>query len=212
MDDSKKKSKKSVVKKVLKICLISILSIILVFNIYILIQAKSKPNKVPSIFGYKPFVVLSGSMEPKINKGDLIFVKKVNTEKLKEKDIIAFRNPDKTVTTHRITSVIKTSNNICFETKGDNNNIKDEDVICKESVEGKYVSKISKVGNVVIFVQEPLGFAVMMLTLFIICTFIYFAGNSKIDSEMIIKDKEELEAFKEFKKAKLKEKKKNEKK
>lgn len=206
------KARKFSVLHIFKIFLISLLFIILIFNIYIMIQAKSKPNKVPSVFGYKPFIVLSGSMEPNIKKGDLIFVKKTDASKLKVSDVVAFRNSDNTVTTHRITKVIKTSSNVCFETKGDNNNVPDEEAICKSSIEGKYVSRISKVGNAIIFVQEPLGFAVMMLTLFIICILIYFVGEKKIDNEMVIKSEEELEAFKEFKKQREKGEKKDEKK
>ena len=60
--------------KVLKIALISILSIILVLNIYIMVQANLSPNKVPNVFGYKPFVVLSGSMESEISVGDLVLL------------------------------------------------------------------------------------------------------------------------------------------
>lgn len=198
------KKGKNILFKSLKIFLISILSLVLIVNIYIMIQAKSSPNKVPSIFGYKPFVVLSGSMEPKINKGDLIFVKKIDAKNIKEKDIIAFRNTDNTVTTHRVTSISKTANNICFETKGDNNNVKDQELVCKKSIEGIYSSKIPKVGDLIIFVQEPIGFAVMMLTILIICVFIYLLSAKKIDDELIIKSEEELKEFKEFKKAKEK--------
>ena len=207
-----KKSKKEIFFKSLKIFLVSILSIILLFNIYIMIQAKSSPNKVPSIFGYKPFVVLSGSMEKTINKGDLIFVKKINTSKLKVGDIIAFRNNDNTVTTHRIKEILKSSNKICFKTKGDNNNDVDQEITCSNLVEGKYVSKIAKIGSLVIFVQEPMGFTIMMLTILIICVFIYFLGSRKIDDEMVIKDEEELKAFKEFKKNREKGESKNERK
>ena len=207
-----KKSKKEIFFKSLKIFLVSILSIILLFNIYIMIQAKSSPNKVPSIFGYKPFVVLSGSMEKTINKGDLIFVKKINTYKLKVGDIIAFRNNDNTVTTHRIKEILKSSNKICFKTKGDNNNDVDQEITCSNLVEGKYVSKIAKIGSLVIFVQEPMGFTIMMLTILIICVFIYFLGSRKIDDEMVIKDEEEIKAFKEFKKNREKGESKNERK
>ena len=167
-----KKRKKEIFLKGLKIFFISLLSIILLFNIYIMIQAKSSPNKVPSVFGYKPFVVMSGSMEPKINKGDLIFVKKVDTDTLKVGDVIAFRNPDNTVTTHRIKDVIESKNKTCYETKGDNNNTADPDITCSNLVEGKYVSRVAKVGNFIIFVQEPMGFTILMLTILIVCIFI----------------------------------------
>ena len=198
------KGKKSIFLSCLKIFFISLLSIILLFNIYIMIQAKSSPNKVPSIFGYKPFVVMSGSMEPKINKGDLIFVKKVDTNTLTVGDVIAFRNSDNTVTTHRIKNIMESKNRVCYETKGDNNNTSDEDITCDNLVEGKYVSKIAKIGNFIIFVQEPMGFTILMLTILIICIFIYFMSSGEISEDMIIKDEEELKAFNEFKKAREK--------
>ena len=199
-----KKGMKEIFLSALKIFLISLLSIILIFNIYIMIQAKSSPNKVPSIFGYKPFVVMSGSMEPKINKGDLIFVKKVDTNTLNVGDVIAFRNSDNTVTTHRIKNIMESKNRVCYETKGDNNNTSDEDITCDNLVEGKYVSKIAKIGNFIIFVQEPMGFTILMLTILIICIFIYFMSSGEISEDMIIKDEEELKAFNEFKKAREK--------
>ena len=46
--------------RIIKDIVIGLLMIILMINIYIIIQAKLKPNSVPSIFGYKPFMVLSG--------------------------------------------------------------------------------------------------------------------------------------------------------
>ena len=87
-----------------------------------MIQAKSNPNDVPSLFGYKPFIVLSGSMETEIYVGDLVIVKEVDSSTLKENDIIAFRDSENLVTTHRIVNVINSDKGLCFETKGDNNN------------------------------------------------------------------------------------------
>ena len=51
---------------------------ILLINLYIIYQAKTNKDEVPSILGYKPFMVLSGSMETKIHRGDLIFVKEID--------------------------------------------------------------------------------------------------------------------------------------
>lgn len=193
--------KENIFLKLVKWILITILSIILVINVYIMIQAKSRPNSVPSVFGYKPFVVLSGSMETEIYVGDLVIVKEVDSSTLKENDIIAFRNSDNLVTTHRIVDVVNDKSGVCFETKGDNNNTKDDEIVCSNNIEGKYKLRIPKLGNAIIFIQEPLGFTVMMLSIFIICIFIYFINSRKIDKEMII-DKDELKEFEEFKKAK----------
>ena len=194
-------SKNNIVSKTIKGIVIALLSIVLIINVYIMIQAKTNPNAVPSLFGYKPFIVLSGSMETEIYVGDLVIVKEVDSSTLKENDIIAFRDSENLVTTHRIVNVINSDKGLCFETKGDNNNTKDEGTVCEGSIEGKYQSRIPKIGNAIIFIQEPLGFTVMMLSLFIVCIFIYFINSRKIDKEMII-DKDELKEFEEFKKAK----------
>ena len=186
--------------KVLKITVISILSIILVLNIYIMVQANLSPNKVPSVFGYKPFVVLSGSMESEISVGDLVFVKNVDVNTLKTNDIIAFRDNENLVTTHRIVDEIKIDNKRCFKTKGDSNNEEDEGTVCEKQIEGKYQGKIAKIGNVIIFIQKPLGFTVMMLSILIVCILIYFIFSNRINK---ISDKE-LKEFEEFKKEKMK--------
>ena len=185
------------VTKVLKISFIVILSVILIFNLTIVIKSKLNPDEVPSIFGYKPFVVTSGSMESAINIGDLVFVKNVNIEELKVNDIIAYKDDD-IVTTHRIVEEVEVDGNKCFKTKGDSNYTVDEDIVCKDQIEGKYVSKLAKVGNFILFIQKPLGFIVMMLVLLIICMLIYFVSDKK-DIKI---SQEELKEFEEFKKAK----------
>ena len=157
------------------------------------------PDKGPSIFGYKPFVVLSGSMETKINVGDLVIVKKTNTDNLKVNDIIAFRNSDNTVTTHRI---IEVTSEGCFVTKGDNNNIQDDGIVCSKSIEGKYVKKFAKLGNFIMFIKKPLGFVVLMLSLLIICAVIYLLSTNGFAKLTV--SNEELKEFEEYKKNKKK--------
>lgn len=182
----------------LKITVISILSIILVLNIYIMVQANLSPNKVPSVFGYKPFVVLSGSMESKISVGDLVFVKSIDVNELNINDIIAFRDNDDLITTHRIVDEVEINNQRCFKTKGDSNNTEDVGTVCKGQIEGKYEGKISKAGNIIMFIQKPLGFIVMMLSILIVCMFIYFISSRRINKI----SEEELKEFEEYKREK----------
>jgi signal peptidase len=198
------KNKKGKVSRIAKGVVIVILSIILIMNVYVFIQTKTKPNSVPSLFGYKPFIVLSGSMENEIYVGDLVIVKEVDPKTLQVNDIIAFRDSENYVTTHRIINVVNTDKGKCFETKGDANNTKDNDIVCSDSIEGKYSSKIHAIGNAILFIQQPLGFAVMMLSIFIICILIFFISNRKINQKIT---DEELKEFEEFKKLKKQEKK-----
>ena len=195
-----KEKKKEKILGIIKAVFIIILVIILMINIYVMIQTKTKPNSVPSLFGYKPFIVLSGSMEDEMYVGDLVIVKETDTDSLKVNDIIAFRDSENYVTTHRIVNIVNTDKGKCFETKGDANNTKDNGVVCPDSIEGKYSSKIPAIGNAILFIQQPLGFTVMMLSIFIICILIYFISNRNINQKI---SNEELKEFEEFKKSKM---------
>ena len=93
-------------KKVISIILLIILIPILLINGVILINSYIKPNEVPSFLGWKPFIVLSGSMETEIYAGDLAVVKEVDTNTLKKGDIIAFKSGD-IVITHRIYDIVQ---------------------------------------------------------------------------------------------------------
>ena len=88
----------------------------------------------PMIFGYKPLVVLSGSMEPNIKTGSVIYYHKVNKEDLKVGDIITFKtDTKKEYVSHRINAIDGDS----YETKGDANNAVDPLKITYEDIIGK---------------------------------------------------------------------------
>ena len=196
------KGKGNKVFKVFKYVIYSILVIVLLINFTIIIKSKTSKDKVPSVFGYKPFIVLSGSMQPNIKIGDLVFVKSSKVENLNVNDIVAFKTNDNTVTTHRIIDIdTTTKGERCFITKGDSNNVKDEELVCKNNLEGKMVKRIPKLGKFINFIQQPLGFLIMMMTIFIICLFIYLYEDKKINKKYGKMTKEDLKAFEEFKKS-----------
>ena len=146
-----------IIKKILNVLnwiLISFLVIILIFNLIIIFKSKKYSNEVPSIFGYKPFIVMSGSMKDEFDTGDLVIVKNTDPKLLKVNDVIAYRKDDYVVT-HRIVSVIEKENDYCFKTKGDNNNINDEGIVCSSEIEGKYIKKYAYVGSIILFIQDP---------------------------------------------------------
>lgn len=143
-------------KKAISIIIIVILLPILFVNSVIIINSIMNPDKIPSFFGWKPFIVLSGSMESEIFPGDLAIVKDIGTEELKVNDVIAFRSED-IVVTHRIVEIKNENGAIKYKTKGDNNNSQDVGDVLPEQVEGLYKFKISKMGNLAMFMQTPTG-------------------------------------------------------
>ena len=65
--------------------------IILVAALYAFTTMATRDEQnVSSLLGYTPMVVQSDSMAPTFEKGDLIFIHKCDTSKLKEGDIITF--------------------------------------------------------------------------------------------------------------------------
>lgn len=194
------KQKKKIYKKAsfwLTLVALIIMVPILLINIYIIVKANTNPDEIPGVFGYKPMIVMSGSMETSIYTGDLIFTKVVDPETLKEGDIIAFREEDNYVTTHRIISIKEVNGEKYFETKGDNNNTADQNLVSFEAVEGIYISRIAGLGNVLMFLQQPLGLAVVLLVILVVGIIVFAitgsSSNKKTDyDEKLIQELEQL--------------------
>lgn len=110
--------------------------------------------------GFKIFAVLSGSMEPEFMTGSVIYVREVDPDELKEKDIITFEIAGGTVATHRIIELVPDEENpeiIRFRTKGDNNDVEDGGLIDKSQIIGSPVFDIPYLGYLAEYIQNPPG-------------------------------------------------------
>ena len=183
LDFVEREGKMQKIKKAISIIVILILLPILLISIAILVDSYTHPDEVPSFFGWKPFIVLSGSMETQISVGDVVVVKEVDTNTLKKGDIIAF-NENNIVITHRINEVIYEDGKTKYITKGDNNNTQDSGYVTPEQVEGVFQFKISRLGNLAMFVQTPIGMIVCLSIPVIILVVIQLNDNKK-DKELI---------------------------
>lgn len=185
---------------------------ILVINLWIMFQSKTNSDKVPSVFGYKPFIVLSGSMESDIHKGDLIIAKEYDPTKLKVKDIIAFRDAENTVTTHRIIDIVENDGEKYFITKGDNNDTQDLNLVALSDVEGIYVFRIPGIGSMMESLSKPT--TIMVLVFMITAAFVIgFMISNKKERDLerkefleykMMKEKEEKERLESEKTKKTK--------
>ena len=185
---------KYVIKGLKYLGYIILISLALIF-LWVFIQTRIHPKEIPSIFGYKPFIVLSGSMETELYRGDLAIVKKTDANKLKVNDIIAFSDEDNYVVTHRIIDIKNDNGEIEFVTKGDNNNTEDNGTVKVDSVEGKYISKISGFGNVILVMQKPITLIVTLFIIILIGLLWISANNNKLSKE----EKQELERLRKEK-------------
>ena len=176
-------------RKKLKVVLSSIVLVILVpilfVSLVILINSYTNPDEVPSFFGWKPFIVLSGSMETEIYSGDVAVVKEVDLKEINKNDIIAFKEDD-IVITHRVVDIINENGTIKYKTKGDNNNVEDSGYVLAEQVEGKYQFKVRRLGNFAMFAQTPIGMIVCLsipVGLLLLIQMIDSRGNKKSQKE-----------------------------
>ena len=103
---------------------------------------------LPGIFGYHMYHVLSGSMEPEMPVGSLIYVHEEKPEDIEEQDIIAFYSSleESGIITHRVVK-----NNIVsgtFITKGDANDKEDPVPIPYDNFIGRVIKTVPYVGKV----------------------------------------------------------------
>ena len=109
------------------------------------------------LFGFTPYTVLSGSMEPTYHVGSIVYVKKVDPTTLKVGDPITFHLTQGVIATHRIIEVHgEGTPNLGFRTQGDaNKNV--DDITPASKVIGKATFSIPYLGFVSNFLQQPKG-------------------------------------------------------
>lgn len=105
------------------------------------------PITVPRIFGYHIYSVVSGSMEPAIPVGSLVYIQEGAPEDMQEDDVIAFygARDSNAIITHRVVE-----NRVVmgeFITKGDANQTEDMNPVPYSNFIGKVVLSIPVMGG-----------------------------------------------------------------
>ncbi|MEM0025061.1 MAG: signal peptidase I [Zestosphaera sp.] len=111
---------------------------------------------VSMIIGYRALVVVSGSMSPALNVGDVAVINtRVSPSDVVEGDVIAFYL-SRDLIIHRVVRVLNTSSGIKYLTKGDANENPDPFRVSQSALLGKYVFKIPLVGYLWIYLMQIL--------------------------------------------------------
>lgn len=175
---------------------------------FYMIFDKVEPNYTVKRLGYKTYSVMTGSMEPVFNVGDLIVVVKHDFNDLKEGDIVTFLDTNNNVVTHNfvryeeITYTYSTGEVITekiIRTKPES----DSDGNLTDSVDywkinearyiGKFSFKIPKVGGAVMFLQSWAG----IVSIVSLIGFIYISATivDVVKKNKQAKDSEEIVAL-----------------
>lgn len=159
--ESQKKSQKSLPQRItgwiaIVICLL--LLPILIANLVIIVKGSLNPDEIPTVMGYAPMAVVTNSMntgEPDaIRAGDMVITKQANPDTLEVGDVIMFKN-NQTAVIHRIVGYNAETDT--FVTKGDANDTEDLDPVEKKNIIGKFMQRVPKVGDFILFSRTPLG-------------------------------------------------------
>ena len=133
---------------------------ILIINLTLLAKSFLNEDEVPSIGGIFPMIVLTDSMYPEIESGDLIICHTIAAEDVQVNDVISFYDPmgnGTSVVTHRVLEIREENGELSFITKGDNNNVEDQKPVPADALIGIYQSRIPAAGNVAMFMQTTPG-------------------------------------------------------
>jgi signal peptidase len=135
--------------------LIFLLAVLIILNVVFALGRQ----ETPSFLGYSVLHIKSGSMEPSIMTGDIIFVRKTDPDDLEAGDVITFRmwvesggTSMLTTVTHRILSASGEGEERTFTTKGDANNVADAWTVTADQLVGRYVRRSVLLGNIYQFV------------------------------------------------------------
>ncbi|HEX2295989.1 MAG TPA: signal peptidase I [Actinomycetota bacterium] len=113
----------------------------------------------PRVLPYRTFTVLSGSMEPTIPTGSMIFDREVAAADLARGDVVTFHppgQPEKLVS-HRIVRVDETKRGPVLVTRGDANGVVDDWRIPAQGTGLRYEFHVPYLGYVVGGLLTPVG-------------------------------------------------------
>lgn len=109
---------------------------------------------VPRLMGYQIYDVVSGSMEPHIPVGSLIYVETAQPEAVADGEIIAFQSGE-SVVTHRVVENRQLEGE--FVTKGDANQEADPEPVPYAGLIGRVVRHIPYLGELLLLYTTTAG-------------------------------------------------------
>ncbi|MBR3935732.1 MAG: signal peptidase I [Oscillospiraceae bacterium] len=208
MQKEKTKEKASLTQNILTVVgtvMCVILLPILIINLILIVKSFTNADEVPSVGGVFPLIVLTDSMYPEIESGDLIINNTIEPEEVKVGDVISFFDPagnGTTIVTHRVIGITEENGALAFRTKGDYNNTEDKLSVPGEDIVGIYKSRIPGAGNIAMFMQTTTGLIVcvvlpiILLVAYDVIRRQIYEKNKKADTDALLAELEALRAEK----------------
>ena len=178
---------------------------VLIINCILIVKSFTS-EEIPNVAGTLPLIVLTDSMYPVIESGDLIICHTAEPEEIAVGDVIAFFDPagnGSSIVTHRVIEVTEQNGAPAWRTKGDNNNTEDRLAVPADKLVAVYEgTRLAGFGNVALFMQTTPG-----LILCVVCPILLLVGYDMIrrrqyekanqkDTDALMAELEELRRLK----------------
>ena len=159
-DNMVEKIKNNKVLKILTMIIRAIVSFFIIIVISIIFIQRISDNKL-SLGGYSIYTIITESMVPKYNVGDMVISKKVPVTELKEQDDVVYLGKKSDfagkIVTHQIIKIDNIDGVTYFHTKGIANDIEDP-LVETDQVLGKVVMKSNILSFISRIVNNSYGF------------------------------------------------------
>lgn len=162
-----------IVKEVISWVVLVAVLIAFVFSVYTNITNK-KVGEGAFLLGYRPVLVLTGSMEPYMMTNGLALTKQVtDINELEAGDVITYHIESESGKTLRITHRITAIEGEYIYTKGDNNFVEDGIPLTMENVEAKVVGVTNVTAWIVAKWQSSTAGKVMLISIVVTAVLLY---------------------------------------
>ena len=152
---------KKLISKIIKICSYCLFGLIICLSLFVLTLRFL--GESPSIFGYSFYYVLTESMEPEINAGDMILGKCTAPEDLKIGDVVTYHGESGAMKDKIITHKIIEIDDDIFVTKGVANDVADPPINASQ-IMSRYVVTIPLAGELFSVINSKFGFIFLIVT------------------------------------------------
>ena len=168
------------IKKILKISGIVLLTIILLLTAVTTLGVLLADERQMSPWGTGFFYIASGSMEPSLPIGSLVFITSVSADSIKEDDIVTFFAVNGSdIVTHRVREVTANGDSFIYTTRGDANNA-DDPPLGYSRIIGRVMFSISGTSFIAGMFQDfkYVGLSIIGIGI-ILCAFGAYSGFKK---------------------------------
>lgn len=153
-------------------------------------------------FGFQPYTILSDSMKPEFEAGDVVLTWLVeDSDEIEIDGVYTYTIGDpeeRNIVIHRVKSL---NDDGTYTFQGDNNNTEDLNTVERSQFQAKYFARIPKLGYVINFINRYIYVVLAVLIIYVIWVIFYSDKDDEdeeedvIDVDYNVSDKEKADEY-----------------